>query len=56
MKRGAWNASFTIVLDGKEIDITELSSISLMQILLQVRKGVTSGELYEEETRERAAS
>lgn len=56
MKTGTWQAAFTIVLDGMEIDWTELSSVSRMEILLQLRKGITSGELFEEESMEQAAS
>ena len=38
MKQGTWRAAFTIVLDGQQIDLMELSSISRTQILLQLQK------------------
>lgn len=56
MKKGSWCAAFTIEVDGKQIDWMELSNISRMEILLQLRKGITCGELMEEETWEQAAS
>lgn len=56
MKQGTWCAAFTIVLDGQQIDLMELSSISRTQILLQLYSGSTSGELYELEEGEQMAS
>lgn len=56
MKQGTWRAAFTIVLDGQQIDLMELSSISRTQILLQLHSGSTSGELYELEEGEQMAS
>ena len=45
----------TIVLDGQQIDLLELSSISRTQILLQLHAGSTEGELYELEEGEKMA-
>ena len=49
MVKGRWCAAFTIELDGKLMDFTELSSISQTQILLQLRRGITEGELFADE-------
>ena len=51
-----WCAAFTIELDGILLDWSELSSITRTQILLALRKGITSGELHEDEAWEKAAS
>ena len=56
MKQGTWRAAFTIVLDGQQIDLMELSSISRTQILLQLHFGATDGELFEMEEGEKLAS
>ena len=56
MKRGTWSAAFTIVVDGTEVDLMELSQASRTLILLQLRQGITCGELLEEEACEEAAS
>ncbi|WP_162612523.1 hypothetical protein [Pseudoflavonifractor sp. An184] len=55
-KWGTWCAAFTIELDGILLDWSELSSITRTQILLALWKGVTSGELHEDEAWEKAAS
>ena len=47
MKQGTWRAAFTIVLDGQQIDLLELSSI---------HAGSTEGELYELEEGEKMES
>ena len=51
-----WCVAFTIELDGILLDWLELSSITRTQILLALRKGITSGELHEDEAWEKAAS
>ena len=56
MKQRTWRAAFTIVVDGQQIDLLELSSISRTQILLQLHSGSTEGELYELEEGEKMAS
>ena len=56
VKRGTWSAAFTIVVDGVEVDLMELSQASRTLILLQLRQGITCGELLEEEACEQAAS
>ena len=56
MKHGTWKAAFTIEIGGLEVDIMELSSRSRTEILLQIHKGITSGELFEEEAQEQVAS
>lgn len=56
MRRGTWSAAFTIVVDGTEVDLMELSQASRTLILLQLRQGITCGELLEEEACEQAAS
>ena len=55
-KWGSWCAAFTIELDGILLDWSELSSITRTQILLALWKGVTSGEIHEDETWEKVAS
>lgn len=55
-KWGTWCAAFTIELDGILLDWSELSSITRTQILFALWKGVTSGELHEDEAWEKAAS
>ena len=55
-KWGTWCAAFTVELDGILLDWSELSSITRPQILLALWKGVTSGEIHEDETWEKVAS
>ena len=56
MKRGMWRVALTVELDGVLVDWMELSSATRTLILLELRKGVTSGEVFENETWEKAAS
>lgn len=56
MKKGTWSVAFTIVVDGIEVDLMELSQAGRTQILLQLRQGITNGAFMEDEGREQAAS
>ena len=56
MKRGMWRVALTVELDGVLVDWMELSSATRTLILLELRRGVTSGEVFEDETWEKAAS
>lgn len=55
-KWGTWCVAFAIELNGILLDWSELSSITRTQILLALRKGITSGELHEDEALGKAAS
>lgn len=48
MKRiGTWSAAFTIVVDGLQIDFTELSQQNRIEILKELVQGTTNGEILE---------
>ncbi len=47
MKYGHWSAAFTIVVNGLQVDYSELSKEEQYQILWQLSRNQTSGEFLE---------